>query len=75
MAALSIQWRAKLKSKDMCYRAPAYRFEKLVPQLKTSRFIYDKILEQKTNILINQENKREATIYNNANPIRVAQPD
>ena len=51
------QWKDQLKIEEIQYRAPDYLFEKIVPQLKTCRFVYNKILEKKTNTQINQENK------------------
>jgi len=44
------QWKVKLKSEEIQYNAPEYLFEKLIPQLKICRFIYNTILEKKTNI-------------------------
>jgi len=44
------QWKVKLKSEGIQYNAPEYLFEKLIPQLKTCRYIYNAILKKKTNI-------------------------
>jgi len=48
-------------------RAPDYLFEKIVPQLKTCRFVYNTILEKKTHVQINQESKWEATLSTHLN--------
>jgi len=61
------QWKVKLKSEEIQYNAPENLFEKLIPQLKTCRYIYNTILEKKTNIQINQENKWEATLSSSFN--------
>ena len=45
------QWKVKLKSEEIQYNAPEYLFEKLIPQLKTCRYIYNTILEKKTNTM------------------------
>ena len=49
-------------SEEIQYNAPEYLFEKLIPQLKTCRYIYNAILKKKTNVQTNQENKWEATM-------------
>jgi len=61
------QWKVKLKSEEIQYNAPEYLFEKLIPQLKTCRYIYNTILKKKTNIQTNQENKWEATLSSSFN--------
>ena len=61
------QWKVKLTSEEIQYNAPEYLFEKLIPQLKTCRYIYSTILEKKTNIQINQENKWEAKLSSSFN--------
>jgi len=60
--SISYQWKVKLKSEEIQYNAPEYLFEKLIPQLKTCRYKYNAILNKKTNIQTNQENKWEATM-------------
>jgi len=47
------------KKEEIIHRAPEYLFEKLVPQLKTCRFIYNMLLEKKTNIYTHHERKWE----------------
>ena len=61
------QWKVQLTSEGIQYRAPDYLFEKIVPQLKTCRFIYSTILEKKIHPQTNQENKWEAAISTNLN--------
>jgi len=66
---IKYQWKVKLKPEEIQYNAPEYLFEKLIPQLKTCRYIhvYNAILKKKTNIQINQENKWEATMSSSFN--------
>jgi len=56
---LAYQPIGKIREEQINYRAPQYPFEKLVPQLKSCRFIYSMLLEKETNIQICQENKWE----------------
>ena len=53
------RWKTMLKNEEIQYRVPEYIFEKLVPQLKTCRFIYNMLLKVKTNIQTHQEKKWE----------------
>ena len=59
IACIPTEWKNKLKEEEMNYRAPEYLFEKLVPQLKTCRFIYNILLKKITNIQSVQETKWE----------------
>jgi len=47
IACIPTEWKNKLKEEENSYRAPEYLFEKLVPQHKTCRFIYNILLEKK----------------------------
>ena len=59
IACIPTEWKSQLKNEEINYRAPEYLFEKLVPQLKTCRFIYNLLLEKKTNIHTHHERKWE----------------
>jgi len=59
IACIPTEWKSKLKKEEIIYRAPEYLFEKLVPQLKTCRFIHNMLLEKKTNIHTHHERKWE----------------
>jgi len=49
-------WKTKLKSEEILYRTNEYTIDKIVPQLKTCRFIYNMLLQKKT-LPQKQENK------------------
>ena len=45
------------KKAEIQYRVPNYLSKKLVPQLKTYRFIYNMLLKYRTNIYLNTPGK------------------
>ena len=58
--------KTKLKSEEIQFRTKEYIMYKLVPQLKTCRFIYDTLLQKKT-LPQNQENKWNDTLTSDLN--------
>lgn len=59
------EWKIKLKSEGIQYKANNYLIDKLKPQIKTCRFIYTMLIQKKTTTNNHQENKWEAELSGN----------